>query len=835
MTKKTKKTLLILGTICLILATLGATTFLIIRNKLRQDLPDIKSVAENPPVASQFFDRNGDFIASEQLDQYRIAVPYATVPEKMRLAIVASEDERFFRHHGYDLIAITRALFNNLLRKGTQGGSTISQQLARDLFFQRDKKTAYFEISFTRKLKEMLLAVELEKKYTKEEILEYFMNYEYFGPGPPGHRAYGVEAAARNFFGKTIQDITLSEAAIIAGTLDAPSAHSPWESPEKAKVRGNFVLEKMLRNKFITKAEYEQALIKSIEAPDSPNRSESKNQDQQGVVFLKLFSQKSNNDAKNYFVDYVKQQILSLFPENAILSEGLKIYTTMDISLQNTVMETMSETFTQAEKDGYFPKDLIDKFKVQQPQGQIVVTEPSTGHILAMVGGRDFINAQFNRCTAYRQPGSLFKIFDYTSAVDAGVVGTGTIITSDSFSMVDQETKVWQPEEWTGKGSYFGPITVRQALVRSSNICAIKVAQRVGWERVAYYAQKMGISRYILPVPSMAIGSLEVTPLEMATAFGVLARDGRKALPMAITKITTKDDKLIYEFKPRQSTVLDKATTSIMNDLFGTVFSNLNGDMGFDAGGKTGTSEDFLSGWFCGYTPDIVICSWVGRDSREVTQLNARLWGSAFAAPMVRSLMKKIVNQQGVWKGPSIINKTPFSAGVGCSGANLCQESGLLATNYCKNTVYSMFRIGYGPSQYCSVHGEEFVYVRICTKSGLLATEWCSEEFVIEKAFLKGTEPKEYCNIHHPPLIMMFDSEKKLVGQPIKISFQISEEKGDTIQLHIDSQRVAVLKQPPYEYIWIPEKAGKYHIYAVLRKNDLHVTEKEIDVEVLEP
>jgi len=146
-----------------------------------------------------------------------------------------------------------------------------------------------------------------------------------------------------------------------------------------------------------------------------------------------------------------------------------------------------------------------------------------------------------------------------------------------------------------------------------------------------------------------------------------------------------------------------------------------------------------------------------------------------------------------------------------------------------------MFRIGYGPSQYCSVHGEEFVYVRICTKSGLLATEWCSEEFVIEKAFLKGTEPKEYCNIHHPWLLMIFDTEKKVVGQPIKISFQISSEKGDLIQLHIDNQRVAVLREPPYEFVWTPEKAGKYHIYAVLRKNDMHVTEQEIDVEVSEP
>jgi penicillin-binding protein 1A len=835
MIKKTKKVLIIVLFAFCIFILIVISAFFIIRKKLRQDLPDIKSIAENPPVASQFFDRNGDFIASEQLDQYRIALPYASIPEKMRLAIVASEDERFFKHHGYDIIAITRALFNNLLHKGTQGGSTISQQLARDLFFQRDKKTAYFDISYIRKLKEMLLAIELEKKYTKEEILEYFMNYEYFGPGPPGYRAYGVEAAARNFFGKSVTDVTLSEAAIIAGTLDAPSLHSPWESAEKAKSRGNFVLEKMLRNKFITKDEYEKALITSIEAPDSPNRTDVSKKDQQGIVLLKLYNQKSNNDAKNYFVDYVKQQILTLFPENAILREGLKIYTTMDMNLQNTVMETMSETFTQAEKDGYFPKNLFDKFKVQQPQGQVVIMEPGSGKILAMVGGRDFINAQFNRCTAYRQPGSLFKIFDYTSAVDSGVVGTGTIITSDQFSMVDQETKVWVPEEWTGKGTFFGPITVQQALIKSSNICAIKVAQRVGWNRVAYYAQKMGISRYILPVPSMAIGSLEVSPLEMATAFGVLANKGEKALPMGITKITTKDDKLIYEFEPKTSHVLNKDTTAIMDILFKNVFEGLNGNLGFDAGGKTGTSEDFLSGWFCGYTPDMVVCSWIGRDSREVTQLNARLWGSAFAAPMVRSLMKKIITRQDSWKGSPFLKKTPFPGPENVSSFKLCPDSGLQATSYCPNFVWSTYIKGFGPTQYCTIHGVEFVYVKICATTGLLANQWCPKDEVIEKAFLKGTEPKEYCHLHLPPLTIHFDPEKKIAGQPVNITFQIGSQSGDRIELIIDGIRVAILEKVPYEYEWIPEKSGKHHITVVLRKNEDHIDQQEIDVEVSEP
>jgi penicillin-binding protein 1A len=401
--------------------------------------------------------------------------------------------------------------------------------------------------------------------------------------------------------------------------------------------------------------------------------------------------------------------------------------------------------------------------------------------------------------------------------------------------MVDQETKMWVPEEWTGKGTYFGPITVQEALIKSSNICAIKVAQRVGWNQVAYYAQKMGISRYILPVPSMAIGSLEVSPLEMATAFGVLANDGDKAFPMSITKITTKDDKLIYEFKPKKSHVLDKDTTAIMDGLFKNVFEGLNGNLGFDAGGKTGTSEDFLSGWFCGYTPDMVVCSWIGRDSREVTQLNARLWGSAFAAPMVRSLMKKVVTRQSTWKGSLFLKKTPFPEPENVSSFKLCRDSGLQATAYCPNFVWSTYKKGFGPTQYCTIHGVEFVYVKICTVTGLLANKWCPEAGVIEKAFLKGTEPKEYCHLHLAPLTIHFDPEKKMAGQPVRITFQIGSQSGDKVELIIDNIRVTILKEAPYEYEWIPEKSGKYKFRIVLRKNDEWVTEQELDVEVFKP
>ncbi|MCE5223413.1 transglycosylase domain-containing protein [bacterium] len=833
MQRKTKITRIILLCIAFFII-FGVVGLFVLKARLEVDLPDIKNIAENPPRSSQIFDAHGQFIASVQLEQYRVYTPYSSIPDIMTKAIIAAEDERFMRHKGYDLIGIFRAIVNNVIHKGgtPQGGSTITQQLARDLFLNR-------EHSYIRKIKEILLATKLEEKYTKEEILEFFMNYEYFGYSTvqstgQTSQAWGVEAAARTFFGKTLKEINAAEAAIIAGALNAPSLYTPWADQEVAKERGNFILQRMLRNHFITEEEYKKYQIIRIEVPGTTAlpTEEGSIPETGTIVYLGTYTKEAKNDSKLYFIDYVKKQLQGLFPDDSIVRDGLKIYTTLDVNIQNEALNAMNTTFTKAIKDGYFKENLVDKFGVPQPQGQMVALNPKTGEILAMIGGRNYLNAQYNRATAYRQPGSLFKIFDYTAGIDQGVVGTGTMLTSEQLIMPDQE-KVWQPEEWTGKGQFFGPMSVREALVRSSNICAIKVAERVGWDLVAYYAQKMGIQRYILPVPSMAIGSLEVSPLEMSTAFSVLANGGLRHDPYAIRKITTNDDKVLFEITPASVRVIKPETAYLMNDLFQSVFSGINGWMPFQAAGKTGTSEDFLSGWFVGYTPDIVICSWVGRDSREVNLQNPKIWGSSFAAPMVKRALLNIYEKQAGWKGDLVILKTPFpKVKDGLQGAYLCRESGLLALDDCPpdKRVYSTYLAGFAPTKYCMIHRHEFVYKRICTVTGKLANEYCTE--VEEKAFLNGTEPTEVCTEHGKPLRILLPSSI-LANQQFVIQFQVNHSDANRIELYIDDHRTTILEGRPFEYTMRIPTPGKHHFQAILRKNDEYIDQVEIDVEVL--
>ncbi len=812
---------------------LGFGFLLYLKNRFEVSLPKIKDIAENPPVASQIFDRQGRFIASVQLDEYRVTVPISETSPYIQKAIVASEDERFYVHTGFDIIGIFRAFFYNI-REGAivQGGSTITQQLARDLFLN-------LEESYTRKLKEVFLALELEKKYTKDEILESFLNYQYFGPSPTG-RCFGVETAARNYFGKHIKDVSLSEAAIIAGTLDAPSLRSPWYNPENALRRGNLVLDKMLRNGFISEEEHQAAFIGSISQEDVPSEDKKPN-----TVYLASFSQETKTESKYYFVDYIREEVQKLFPEGeeALLHDGLKIYTTLDLHVQNIADDAMQKIFQDAEDNKQFDSSLKDPFGVIQPQGQIVVLKPDTGEILAMIGGRSYGNTKFNRCTALRQPGSLFKLFDYTTAIEAGVCGTGTIITSEEFHMQDYD-RVWTPEEWTTGDTFFGPLTARMALVKSSNICAIKVAQRAGWQRVAYYAEKMGIQRPILAVPSMAIGSLEVSPIEMATAFGVMANEGEKVNPISITKIATHNDRTLFTYDSKPVKVVHESTSILMNDLLQSVFHYTpGGSVPFDAAGKTGTAEDFLSGWFTGYTPDIVACSWVGRDSADVKVPNARIWGSSFAAPIVKEFFRRLyeAQQNGQWDSADYIKKTEFkTVNEDIEAALLCIKSGLLATDYCpeEDRVESRYRHGYIPSFYCTVHKEEFVFCKICPISGKLAGEWCKNP--IEKKFAKGTEPTAICDECKVPLELellkdaLDDYQGYLLGKPLHMYFTVNSPDGNRIEIYINNRRKAILTAEPWFYEWIPDQPGENNIIIVLRNDEEFIYQIDLNVDISE-
>ncbi|MDI6861746.1 MAG: PBP1A family penicillin-binding protein, partial [Caldisericia bacterium] len=550
-------------------------------------------------------DREGNLIKVVFFSENRIFVSLNEVPKHFIDALIASEDERFFKHKGVDFKAIIRSLFINIKTKEIiEGASTITMQLARELFLSK-------EVTLERKIKEMILALRLEKLYSKEEILTYYINQVFFGSG-----AYGVEAAARRYFGKHAKDLSLAESAMLVGILPSPSLTNPLVDFERAKIEQKRVLQRMVKVGFITQEEADKAYEEEI--------------------ILKEFKEEVSNDPNGWFIDYVKDRVREILGEEILYKGGLKIYTTIDPKIQNLAYQTFNKVIEDNVKAKIF-SNKKDDLGVRQPQGAVVILDPKTGEILAMVGGRDYSETQFNRALALRKPGSSFKIFDYTPAIENGVVTPATIINSDYI-----ELQGWIPKEW--EGSYFGKLTVRDAITYSSNICAVKTGLRVGLDRVVYYARKMGIRTPLEPYPSMTIGGFEVTPLDMAVAYGVLANMGERVDARGITKILGKDGRPLYESKPNPVRVVSKEASYIMTDLFKSVtYYYFPEFRGIPLACKSGTAGDFTSGWFIGYTKDFVVSTYIGSDKELIGLEGVKNWGRRFAGEVWRGIFKELI------------------------------------------------------------------------------------------------------------------------------------------------------------------------------------------------
>ncbi|HON84343.1 MAG TPA: penicillin-binding transpeptidase domain-containing protein, partial [Caldisericia bacterium] len=404
-----------------------------------------------------------------------------------------------------------------------------------------------------------------------------------------GSGAYGVEAAARRYFGKHAKDLTLAESAMLVGILPSPSVYPPTINFDLAKERQKIVLERMVKNGFITEEEKEKALNEEI--------------------VLKEYKEDVSNDPNGWFIDYVKDRVREILGEEILYKGGLKIYTTIDPDIQNLAFKSFNKIIDDNVKIKIF-SNKKDELGVKQPQGAVVVLDPKTGEILSMVGGRDYSETQFNRALALRKPGSSFKIFDYTPAIENGVVTPATILVSEEIEIAG-----WKPTEWEEEGKFFGTLNVRQALTKSSNICAVKTGLRVGLDRVVYYAKKMGIRTPLEPYPSMTIGGFEVTPLDMAVAYGVLSNMGERVDATGVLKIIGKDERVVYENKTNPVRVVSPEASYVMTDIFKDVlyyyfpqFKNL------PIACKSGTSGDFTSAWFIGYTNDYVVSCYVGSD-----------------------------------------------------------------------------------------------------------------------------------------------------------------------------------------------------------------------------
>lgn len=568
-----------------------------------------------PAVSSQVFDSHGRLITTLHSDQNRLPIDINKVPQNLQNAFIAAEDNRFYEHIGIDPIGIFRAIFANLTNRGiAQGGSTITQQLAKNAFLSQEQ-------TLKRKIQEAMLALEIEHKYSKKEILEMYMNQIYFGQG-----AYGIQTAAKTYFNKDVNELTLTQCAMLAGLPKSPNYYSPFNNLNEAKKRKNVVLDQMVKYGYVSAAEAEDA----------------KNQD------LGLSKSHQSKEADEYasFIDYVSQQVAKKYGDDALYKEGLKIYTTMDVDKQHAAVRAMRN----------LPNNYTDENGLTQPQAAIVSIDPKTGHILAMVGGRG--QDSFNRASmAVRQPGSAFKPFVYLTALQHDMTPDTT--------MDDQPVTYgsWSPKN--AGGSYSGTMTLSDALAHSVNTIAVQLADKVGTKNIIANAKKMGITTLDAKDDNlaMALGGLTkgVTPLEMASAYGTFANKGIHVKPTAIVKILDRngnvlEDASTLEKEETKTRVMSEREAYEMTTMLEGVIDHGTGTaaaIGRPAAGKTGTTDDNKDAWFVGYTPDIVTAVWIGDDTGSHSL--GEIYGGTIPAEIWKDYMSSATSDEsgGDFSAPS--------------------------------------------------------------------------------------------------------------------------------------------------------------------------------------
>lgn len=530
-----------------------------------------------PSASSQIYDINGNEIANIHATENRMPVKIAQIPKDLQNAFIAVEDARFYEHAGIDPRGILRALWANILGgEVSEGGSTITQQLAKNAYLTPER-------TIKRKIQEMFLALQLEREYTKQEILEFYLNQIYFGQG-----AYGVEAAAKTYFGKDVSALTLNECAMLAGIPKSPNYYSPFNNLEAARARRATVLEQMAKYHYISDSE----------------ASRLKKED------LKLARPQAGGVTEAaYFIDYVVQGLIDKYGADAVYKSGLKIYTTIDMDMQRAAEAAMK----------MLPTFETDKNGLAQPQGALVAIDPHTGQIKAMVGGRG--TDQFNRATmAERQPGSAFKPFVFAAALENRF--TPNTIIEDSPIMVGD----WEPMNYNR--NFNGKVTLRYVAEQSLNVPTVKIAQKIGMDKPIYYAQEMGVSTFVLDGPTndrglaTSLGGLTrgVTPLELTSAYGTFANQGIHVEPTAIIKVLDRNGKVLEQAKPKQKNVISEANANDLTSMLQGVIARGTGTgaaIDRPAAGKTGTTSDYCDAWFVGYTTDLVAGVWIGCDDNS--------------------------------------------------------------------------------------------------------------------------------------------------------------------------------------------------------------------------
>jgi len=739
---------------------------------IRQNLPSVSDLETfKPYIISSVYAEGGEVVKEFAINR-RVEVPYAKIPDVLKKAILATEDPRFFKHGGIDLRGILRAVRENLRpgkRNGRpQGGSTITQQLATSLFLSR-------EVTLRRKLKEAFLSLQIEKRYSKEKILEMYCNQFYLG-----HGVYGVETASQQFFGKSVSDLNLEEAALITGIFRGPSIYSPYNAPELTLRRRNHVLNRMVEEGYLTRAQADETAKKPL-----------------GVLPLK----RTSSDFGAYYFEEVRKYVEKTYGSDALYRQGLKIYTTLNPAYQKYAEQAISDrlriidkqqgwravkrnmlaegrpkpeevwleswttttpevgeiaeaiVLTAAKDEAVVkmkkytgritnkgiawtkvkaldqilkPGDLI-QVKVtaldkdnkplfegaleQEPalQGAFLAIEPQTGKIKAMVGGLSFRSSEFNRSVqALRQAGSAIKPFLYTAALENGFT-PATRISDEPTNFVDKWSgKIWAPPNYDGK--HKGAVTLRTGLVESRNVVTAKIVESISPQVGVDYCRKFGLTSTIYPYLSLALGSFEVTLMDMVSGFSVFPNKGIRVKPYVITRIEDKDGNVLEESKVEAVQVVSPQTAFLMTNMMRGVVQP--GGTGWAAAslekplaGKTGTTDDYTDAWFIGFSPSLCAGVWVGNDQKVM--IADRHSGAVAALPVWIDFFRNVIEDEKKRSqaegGPPIPVMEQFDVPSNISFIDIDRKTGFLATPTCLWPFREAFLPGTEPNRFCTI------------------------------------------------------------------------------------------------------------------------------------
>ncbi len=704
--KSLTKVLLIFGAIFLFVLIIAFSASALVIFRYAKDLPEVDEIFNYEPEATSIiYSSRGEVLAELHAEEHRIPIKLKDIPKYLQHAVIAIEDKRFYHHYGLDLKRTIGAIWITIKARGkeVQGGSTITQQLAKNILLSPER-------IMSRKIKDILLAIQLERKLTKDEILELYLNEIFFG-----HGANGVEVASQLYFGKHVSDLNLAESALLAGIIRSPHNYSPFVDPEAARGRQIVVLKKMVEERYITEEERENAFNTPLE-------------------YAVREEENPQQYRAPYFTSYVLSLILDRYGSKKVYGGGLEVYTTVDLELQALAQNVIKED-----------------------QGALIAMEVKTGFIRALVGGRDYDESVFSRAIqAERQPGSSFKPIIYAAAIDSGFATAAYSVEDKPVTFRDAYSKKWSPQNYSGTFRY-KPTTIRKGLELSLNTVAAEVLNDMGVDVAIDYARRLGFKSRLSPYLSLSLGTSEVTLLEMTSAYAVFANQGIRVEPIAISRVIDRYGNVLEDNKApenRYYEAISAETAYIMTDMLEGYIERGYGKKARIEGrllaGKTGTTDDYADAWFIGYSPELVTGIWIGNDDRTpLTEKYRSGIAADIAIPVWVEFMKEALKkypQNEFPKSDSIVEVT------------ICADTGKLATELCPDKVKQAFVRGTEPRKSCDLHRLKEIEVSICQDTGLLAGEYCPN--IIQQSFKPDEVPTETCYLHTKPIEIASEEEE---------------------------------------------------------------------------